>query len=287
MLGIFIAILVAIIWALGDVNYSKISNKYDKANVYLYTYLLRAVIYIGVVFIFQRSIIGTFNKDILLSTLPIIMCDMFASLVINLAMTNGKLSIVSPIMASYPAVDVLLGTILLKEKISIIEIILVVIINISIIILAMNQKKSKKIPHPKIGIVFSILYMLLVSFSIYFEKTNYIHKITIYDLYYYKGSIYIIASTIFAIIIAFTSKKMSPLNKDIIKGCSLTPIGNVLDSIALSIGDISIITPISSLYAAITNFISRFYLKEKITIREKICIGLVILCTLTLIILKI
>ena len=64
MIGILLAILVAIIWSLGEVNYSKASKKYDHRNIYVYTFLLRAIIYIGVVIIFRRNLIGTFHKNI-------------------------------------------------------------------------------------------------------------------------------------------------------------------------------------------------------------------------------
>ena len=160
-------------------------------------------------------------------------------------------------------------------------------ITLAIIILAKNQKETKKVPHPEKGILFSIFYMLLAGLSIYFEKSIYISNFTVYDLYYYKGMIYICTSLFFAITIFRTSTKMKRPNYDIIKGCGLTPIGNVLDSFALNLGSMTIVTPISSLYAVITNFISRFYLKEKVTILEKFCIATIILSTLILIVLTI
>jgi drug/metabolite transporter (DMT)-like permease len=287
MLGILLAISVAIIWSIGEVNYSNVSKKYDHKNIYLYTFLLRAIIYMSVVIIFSRSLIGTFNYLVFITTLPIIMCDLFASLTINVAVTNGKLAVVSPIMASYPALDILLGMLLLKEKVTPLEISLSLLITIAIIILAKNQKETQKVPHPEKGIIFSILYMLLAGLSIYFEKSIYISDFTVYDLYYYKGMIYICTSLFFAFKIFRTSTKMKKPTIDIIKGCGLTPIGNVIDSFALNFGSMTIVTPISSLYAVITNFISRYYLKEKVTILEKICIATIIISTLTLIILTI
>lgn len=287
MLGILFAILVAIIWSIGEVHYSKVSKKYEKNNVYYYTFLLRTILYSGIVFLLKRDLIGSFSLNIFLSIIPVIICDMTASLVINPAMTNGKLSVVSPIMASYPVIDIVLGIILLNERITMIENILVVLISLSIIILAMNQKKTRKAPHPKRGIFFSFLYMILVALSIYFEKKNYNSNITIYDLYYYKGIIYFLVSIYFAGKIKRIHKKIKRINLELIKGCGLTPIGNVLDSVALNLGDMAIITPISALYAVITNLISRFILKEKTSIKERVCIACIIISTLILIILKI
>jgi len=287
MIGIILALLVAILWSLGEVTYSKISKKYDNTNVYMYTYFVRTMIYLSVVLLFKRSLFGTFHMEVFSSTLPIILCDLFASLVINVAVYNGKLSVVSPIMAAYPVLDIILGLILLREKTTPLEIGLVVIISICIIILAMNQKKSKKAPNPLKGIFFSILYMLLVAFSTYFEKSIYISDFTVFELYYYKGMIYFIASLFFALIILMTPQKMKKPNFALIKGCGITPIGNVLYSFALSCTNIMIVTPISSLYSALTSILSRRVLKEKINIREKICIGVIIISTFLLIIIKV
>ncbi len=55
MIGIIIAIIVAILWSLGEVDYAKVAKKYNNINVYLYTFFLRSIIYLGVVFIFRRG----------------------------------------------------------------------------------------------------------------------------------------------------------------------------------------------------------------------------------------
>ena len=286
-LGIIFAILVAILWALGEVSYSKISKRYDRHNVYMYTYLFRAVIYIGVVLIFGRHLFGTFDTSVFITMLPIILCDLFASYVVNIAVHNGKLSVVSPIMAAYPVLDIALGGLLLQEEVGAPKLFLVGGICIAIILLAINQKKSKKAPHPIVGIIFSVVYMLLVAFSTYFEKSAYIGNYTVYDLYYYKGIVYTFVSVVFAMIVIVTPSKMKEIKSDILKGCGLAPLGNVLYSFALSFGSITIVAPLSSLYSVITNLISRIVLKEKISREERASIGVIIVFTILLILLGI
>lgn len=284
-LGVVFAILVAIFWALGEVSYSKLSNKVDRENVYFYQYFVRAVIYLLVAAIFNVGLFITFNFDRLLIFLPIILCDLFASYVVNLAVTNGKLSVVSPIMAAYPILDILLGILLLKEKISVVEIILALVIALAIVMLTRKQKATKKAPHPFKGILFSVIYMVLVAFSTYFEKSIYIGSFSVFELYYYKGIIYFLTSVIFMIVIGISPVKLKKINKDIIKGSFITPIGNVLYSFALNFGNMIVVSPISSMYSVITNYISRKVLKEKISWMESICIGLIIVCTILLVIL--
>ena len=284
IIGIILSIIVAILWSLGEVSYSKLSKNYDRANVYMYTYLIRAVIYILVVLIFNRTLFGSFNTNVFLAVLPIILCDFFATYVINIAVLNGKLSVVSPIMAAYPVLDIILGAILLHENIGFIEAFLASVIAIAIVFLAIYQKKSKKAPHPIKGIIFAICYMLLVGFSTYFEKSIYVGNLTVYDLYYYKGIVYTFASALFWIIVVITPVKLKKVDKNIIKGCGYAPIGNVLYSFALSFCAMTIVAPISSLYSVITNILSRVMLKERIRIRERICIGTIIICTILLIV---
>ena len=276
IIGIILSIIVAILWSLGEVNYSKLSKKCDRANVYMYTYLIRAIIYILIVVLFNRTLFGTFKIHIFLAVLPIILCDLFATYVVNIAVLNGKLTVVSPIMAAYPVLDIILGALLLHEEIGFFEAFLSSIIAIAIIFLALYQKKSKKAPHPVKGIIFAVSYMLLVGFSTYFEKSIYVGNLTVYDLYYYKGIVYTFASVIFALIVIITPVKMKPVNKQILKGCGYAPIGNILYSFALSFGAMTI--------AVITNILSRIILKERIRIRERICIGTIIVSTILLIV---
>lgn len=287
LLGIIFAIIVAIFWSVGEIENSRLSRNVDRTNIYFYQYLVRAIIYLGVVLIFNIELFTKFNFDDFFVFLPIIMCDLIASYVVIISLINGKLSIVSPIMAAYPIVDILLGIFFLKEKAGVVEIILSIIIAVSIIVLAMSQKKSRRSPHPIKGIIFAVIYMLLISFSIFFEKNAYLENYSIYDFYFYKGIVYLLTSGFFMLIIGITPVRIKKPNTLILKGTGITPIGNVLNSFSLSFANMIIVTPVSSMYSVLTNFLSRKVLKEKISLIESICISLILLCTITLIIMGI
>ena len=64
----------------------------------------------------------------------------------------------------------------------------------------------------------------------------------------------------------------------------ITPIGNVLNSFALNIGNVVIVTPVSSMYSVLTNFLSRKILKEKLSVKESIFISLILISTILLIV---
>lgn len=286
-LSLIFAIFVAIFWSCGEIAFSKLSKNVDRHNVYFYQYITRSILYLLVVVIFNVFLFANFNHNHFLTFLPIITCDLFATYVANHAVYNGKLSVISPIMASYPIVDIMLGLILLKEKIGLLEIILSIIIAISIIVLATSQKKSKNSPHPIRGIIFAIIYMLLVAVSIYFEKSAYLDNFSVYHLYFYKGLVYLGAGALFLFIIGVSPTKIKKPNKMIILGAGITPIGNILNSFALQFGKMVIVTPISSMYSVLTAFLSRKVLKEKVSLRENICISTILLSTILLIIMGI
>ena len=287
VIGLILAMLVALFWSLGEISYSHLARSLDRANVYLYQYLTRSLLYLTVVIICDVGLFGRFSFDHFLVFLPIILCDLFGSYVINIAMSNGKLTVVSPIMSAYPIIDILLGIALLKERISLPEILLSIVIAISIIVLASRQKKTKSAPHPIKGVIFSVIYMLLVAFSIYFEKNAYMGEFHVYELYFYKGLVYLLTSGLFMLIIGVAPVKLKRPNKEILMGTGITPLGNIMNSFALNFGNMVIVTPISSLYSVITTFISRKVLKEKMSYAESICVTLILSCTLLLILFEI
>ena len=286
IIGIILAIVVAILWSIGEIEYSKVSKKEDSSNVYFYQYFLRTVVYLSVALIFNFSIFGTFKINDFLVFLPIILCDLFGTYILNKSVKNGELSTVSPIMAAYPVVDILLGMFILGEKATVVELILLFIISLSIIVLATDTEKTKYAPHPKLGILFAVVYMFLVAFSTFFEKNAYVNNLSVYDLYYYKGMVYFLTSIIFLIVILIKRVKFKKIDFSIVKGSMITPIGNVINSVALTYGSIMVVTPISSIYSVITSIVSRNVLKEKVTLKEGICISLILVSTLTLLMLK-
>ena len=85
------------------------------------------------------------------------------------------------------------------------------------------------------------------------------------------------------LLIGVTPVKLKKPNLKILKGAGITPLGNVCNSFALSFGNMVIVTPISSMYSVLTNFLSRKVLKEKVSLKESICISFILLGTIALI----
>ena len=62
-IGLFFALLVAVLWSLGEISYSRLARNLDRANVYFYQYLTRAILYLTVVVIFNISLFTDFSFE--------------------------------------------------------------------------------------------------------------------------------------------------------------------------------------------------------------------------------
>ena len=135
------------------------------------------------------------------------------------------------------------------------------------------------------GIGVILLYFISTYMCVYIPL---IFRINYYDLNIVAKTIYLIIYDILTalLMIYIYRKDFITSFKDYKKN-----ISKYLDYIWLWIGSLIlmiisnmiIVTPISSMYSVLTNFLSRKVLKERITIKESICIGAIILCTIALI----
>lgn len=284
LVSIILSLMVVLLWSYGEINYKHLFAKLDKYNVYFYQYFIKALIYLIFVVIFNASLLKSFNIMHFFIFSPVIFCDLAASIAVYYSVSMGKLSIVSPIMAAYPIITIFLGIVLLKETPSYLSILLSMIITVCIIIISRVSSKNENNHTYKRSIIYAIVYMFLIAFSTYFEKDIYNNNLSIYELYYYKGIVYFLTGLGFMTILLIKKKKIHKINKEIIRGSILTPIGNVFYSLAISLGDIVYISPLTSMYSVLTNYLSVNILKEKLSITERIAITMILLSTILLII---
>lgn len=285
VIGIFISIIVAILWAYGEVHYTKATSDTGRKNLLFYQYLIASILYFIVVLILKPDLFFSFSVDKFILVAPIAVINMFGAYLSYLALSNGKLSIVSPIMAAYPIIDIALAVLFLKENISTYQIIASILITISIVVLSFSTDISKSTKKKRlIGIIAAITYMIIIALSTYFEKNIYVNNYSMYDIFYYSGIIYLIGSVVIYIIMIITKDKLKALNLNTFIGNGCTNLGNLLSSVALYFGNLAIVTPIMSLYTVLTNYLSRTILKERVSLRQSICICIIILSTLFIVV---
>ena len=289
MVSILVAILVAILWAVGEVYMAKDSVSKNRRVIIFYQYLGMSILYFGTVLILSPSTFSTFSWSRFFRFMPAALANIIGMVFYTKAIKSGKLSVVSPVMAAYPIINVFLGFFILKEDVGMISFLAAICITVAIVVMSFLQTKGTSQGKAlNIGLVAAVIYMIIVAFATYLEKWAYVDGLTLMDCFYYFGICYLLSAI--GVLTYLKLKKISfhKITKDTVLGIGgyLEPdFGNLLSSVALYGSSMSVVTPIMAMYTVLTNYLSRSILKEKLSFCQSICIAVIILCTLLILIL--
>lgn len=106
MVSILVAILVAILWAVGEVYMAKDSVSKNRRVIIFYQYLGMSILYFGTVLILSPSTFSTFSWSRFFRFMPAALANIIGMVFYTKAIKSGKLSVVSPVMAAYPIINV-------------------------------------------------------------------------------------------------------------------------------------------------------------------------------------
>lgn len=284
MTTIIIALIIAFIWGLGEIFYKKTTEHFNSINILFYTYVFEIIVYLLFVLIFDISAFTRFNLRIFIYILPMFLISTFLGNILYLtSIKNGNLSIISPILASDPVYTVLIGITLFQEKLSVVSFILLVIICSSICALNFVSSKTKE-KTKKIAIFLASLYAFVVAITTTLEKSVYLSGFKVTDFYFHTAILLIIMVIIMIIVMKIKHIKFLKPNKDLILSNSLSRGGYFLHSYLLSTSYISVVSPLTGLYSVVTHVLAVKILKEKLTIKQNICVFLIIISTILLLI---
>ncbi|MEM3373682.1 MAG: DMT family transporter [Candidatus Woesearchaeota archaeon] len=201
---------------------------------------------------------------------------------------EGEISIVTPISSSYSIITVILAVIFLKETLTLLKIISIILCILGIMLVSTNLNKLKHIKSVK-GVKQAIL--AFIGWGFYFFLIGLVSKnlinigvsklISAISLFFITG----LFTNIFLITFSYIKTKKNLFHKKLDKKIWLILLINfflynlawISVNYGISIGNLSIITPISSLYPAITVLLAYFILREKLVLNQKIGIILTIL----------
>ena len=286
MTTIIIALVIAFIWGFSEICYKRATNKYNAVNVLMHSYLFEILIYLLFVLIVDISAFTRFNPRIFIYIAPMFILSVGLGNIFYLySIKNGNLSIVSPILASDPVYVILIGMLLFHENISIYELIPLIIICASICALNFVSSKTKE-KVKKTAILFASCYALIVAITTTLEKSVYLSGFKISDFYFHYTLLLILVVIILAIFMKVKHIKLEKPDKDIVLSNSLSRGGYFLHSYLLSTAYISIVSPLTGLYSVVTHVLAVKILKEKLTLKQNICVALIIISTIVLLILS-
>ena len=206
-----------------------------------------------------------------------------STVIYNFCIRNGKISIISPLLASDPIFSIIIGMLLFKEEQSLTHIIAIIIVTICIIILQFNKTDTKK-KASKIAIFLASFYAIWVALITTVEKEIYLGGYQLTDLYFHYLFLDIIMILILIIINIIKDKKIKKPNYHLLKSLTENHLGYFVYSYLLTFASMSLVVPLTSLYSVITQVVAKIKLKEKLTIYERLIVSLIIISTFLLLI---
>ncbi|MBQ4634468.1 MAG: DMT family transporter [Bacilli bacterium] len=280
---IVLALIVAFLWGYSEIEQKKALEKYSVFHLVLYKYIFQILAYLIFIIIFDIKSFTRFDLGIYKFLLPFILIWLIGNIIYNYCLKNGKLSLVSPILASDPVFIVIIGLILFQEKQNVFDLIALIIICISICGLNFtNDLKHKKTK--KTAIFLASLYAFLIAIATTLEKSIYLSGYTITDMFFHYLLLLIILVLILFIIIKIKEQKVLKPNSNVLKTVIATNAGNLLYSYLVSTAYISLVTPLTGLYSVVTQVLAKLFLKEKLALTQRIFVLLIIIATLILLI---
>ncbi|MDD3627593.1 MAG: EamA family transporter [bacterium] len=200
------------------------------------------------------------------------------------ALKKGRASVVTAVSSSYALFTVILSVIFLKEKIFMKEIIGIILIIIGIVNLELINVKSKDEENKEFGVregIFTVIAMLCWGAWAFFTKTAVAETGEINTLMVFG----VMALVVFPIYATLIKKKSESPEKNhswkigiLIAIISVLVIGTASFSFYFSVEHyrISILTPLVSMYPAVTVITSIIFIKEKVTFLQIFFIILII-----------
>jgi uncharacterized membrane protein len=192
----------------------------------------------------------------------------------------SKISIVSSITGAFPIITVLLAIIFLKEKFPILAALGIVSVICGSILLGIKELGEK---YNKRIYLLSFFCMMLWSVGDVLAKVSIDESSHIYFMLLY----FVIGFIIWNLYYITYSKKFMTSNERAKEGITygvlsvaLFTLGSIFIYLAFESGLVSLVSPITNGYPILTVVIAHSFLKERLTINQKIAIALFILGTI-------
>ncbi len=262
--------IMALCWSVGNIIVKKSFQKLTPWQIYAFDAVIIALP--------LWLIYGYWQNGSILNITPLAFASAFLITVVYgiyyYTIYIGPMGLTTPIIASYPIFTVILALILLKEKLSIITAIGVILTISGAILISVPEKLKFKLQK-------WVILALIVSFG--YGVTGYTGKLAVDEV---GNASYLIALALTQVLVVILWKFFisDPIPKISVKnlklpfiGIFLLNIGNIVYYIALENGYASIVVPLSNAYIVLLVILSIFILKEKILLHQ--IIGIIIVIT--------
>lgn len=278
---VLLAFLTALAWGLGRVILKPAYKYFSQAQIYLFNSLAFFMGWVIYCLVTQSAVNIPFN---LLAILPIL--PPIAFLLFIIAMNKAKVSTVSAVMGTLPLMTTSLAILFLGETISFIQFLLIVIIGFGLVALGFIEKKNSTKLEWR-----GFLWGLIATLA--FGIANVVSKFVIDQV---GSASFSIINASYMLIISFIWLALNQeLNlstwqglKEVkarvaVLGDMIYGLGGVFMFLALQIGLVSLVMPITNTSVLISTLFAAIYLKEKIG-KKKLAVIITIFISTTLLV---
>ena len=264
------AILTFFLWGIADLFYKKGNIDEDKYSHLKTGIMVGLVMGIhAIIYYFAKGL--KFDLISMLKYLPVSLCYIASMIIGYKGLKYINLSISSPIQNSSGLITSLLLVIIFKVKLSIYEVIALIVMAFGVIMLSLiENKKDIKVALKKItvaAIIFPLIYCLIDGIgtfldSVYLDHLELISEDMALIAYEFTFLIYGIISYIY---LRFKKEKITIRHeKNRLSAAIFETLGQFTYVFAISSHSV-ITAPIVACYSALSVLLSRIFLKEKTT----------------------
>lgn len=285
------AILTFFLWGIADLFYKKGNIDNDKYSHLKTGIMVGLVMGIhAIIYYFVKGI--KFDFMALIKYLPVSICYIASMIIGYKGLKYVNLSISSPIQNSSGLITSLLLALIFHVKLSIWEIICLIIMAIGVILLSViENKKDIKVALKRItvaAIIFPLIYCLIDGLGTFLDAV-YLDHLELIDedmaLLSYEFTFLIYGIISFIILKAKKVKIKIKEEKNRLSAAIFETIGQFTYVFAISSHSV-ITAPIVACYSALSVLLSRIFLKEKITKLQYFALFLIFLSIIMLAILE-
>lgn len=215
--------------------------------------------------------------DIKIIILIIIAASLYLSFLY--ALSKGKVSLISIVVSIYPLWTIILSRIFLNESINNIQKLCIALIIIGSVTISLPGKNSNFKNRNYQWIIWGFTASILIGTGDFLSKFS-INKIGVYNYIFYLS----IASNIMSIFNYLLDRKSRKLPTYKIKlytptfiGTAISLTGSFQFQLAFQYGKASLVTPVSSIFPALTVIFAIKFLNEKLNKRQIIAVGITVI----------
>lgn len=270
MLWFVFAILASLCWGVAQVLVKK---GFEHTSPLFNNFL--GMIFGCLIFI-PFSLIGGVNWALIPKIIFFVFLAAGSTMIYYYAVEKGEISLTGTLISAYPIITILLSSIFLGETTDIFQKIAILLIIVGSFFVSKPAKFSFKFES---WVVWASITVIFAGFGDFMGKLA-LSKSDVHTFMFVFALGYI-ASMIFLYIVDKKERNFPKMNQrkmiPTLSGTFLMEIGTLFVYLAFSLGKASLVSPVSSSFAAVTVILAVIFLREKLTKTQVIGIILAVL----------